>query len=84
MKIQPFLLKHKVVATFVVLGVLMLIIFPKQGTFKYTYHTGGTWMYETLVAPFDFPILKTQQERLMEMEEKSQKTEQKSSHIIKR
>ncbi len=73
MKIQPFLLKHKVVATFVVLGVLMLIIFPKQGTFKYTYHTGGTWMYETLVAPFDFPILKTQQERLMEMEEKSSK-----------
>ena len=71
MKIKPFLLKHKVVVTFVALGIVMLIIFPKKGTFKYNYYTGGTWMYETLVAPFDFPILKTQEERLMEMEQKS-------------
>ena len=55
----------------IVLGVIMLIVYPQKGTFKYNYHTGGTWMYETLVAPFDFPILKTQEERLMEMEEKA-------------
>lgn len=71
MKIKAFLLKYKVAVTLIVLGVLMLIIFPQRGTFKYSYHTGGTWMYETLVAPFDFPILKTQEERLMEMEEKA-------------
>lgn len=65
------MLKHKVAVIFVALGIAMLIIFPKKGTFKYSYHTGGTWMYETLVAPFDFPILKTQEERLMEMEEKA-------------
>lgn len=71
MKIKPFLLKYKVAVTFVALGIAMLILFPKKGTFKYNYHMGSTWMYETLVAPFDFPILKTQEERLMEMEEKS-------------
>ncbi|MBO7372296.1 MAG: HDIG domain-containing protein [Bacteroidales bacterium] len=71
MKIKSFLLKYKVVVTMVLLGAIMLIAFPPRGTFKYTYHTGGTWMYETLVAPFDFPILKTQEERLMEMEEKA-------------
>lgn len=71
MKIKPFLLKHKVAVTFIALGIIMLILFPKKGTFRYNYYTGGTWMYETLVAPFDFPILKTQEERLMEMEEKA-------------
>ena len=71
MKIKPFLFKHKVVVTMVILGVIMLVVFPQKGTFQYNYHTGGTWMYETLVAPFDFPILKTQEERLMEMEEKA-------------
>jgi len=64
-------LKHKAAVAFAVLGVAMLAIFPKKGTFKYSYYTGDTWMYETLVAPFDFPILKTQEERLMEMEEKA-------------
>jgi len=71
MKIKAFLLRFKVVVTMLLLGIVMLIVFPQKGTFKYTYHIGGTWMYETLVAPFDFPILKTQEERLMEMEEKS-------------
>ena len=71
MKIKQFLLKHKVVVTFVTLGIIMLILFPQKGSFRYNYYTGGTWMYETLVAPFDFPILKTQEERLMEMEEKA-------------
>ncbi|MBP5302699.1 MAG: HDIG domain-containing protein [Bacteroidales bacterium] len=71
MKIKPFLLKHKVAVAMVLLGVVMLVAYPQRGTFKYSYHTGGTWMYETLVAPFDFPILKTQEERLMEMEQKA-------------
>ena len=71
MKIKPFLLKHKVAVAMVLLGVVMLVAYPQRGTFKFSYHTGGTWMYETLVAPFDFPILKTQEERLMEMEQKA-------------
>ena len=71
MKIKPFLLKHKVAVAMVLLGVVMLVAYPQRGSFKYSYHTGGTWMYETLVAPFDFPILKTQEERLMEMEQKA-------------
>ena len=71
MKIKSFLLKYKVPVMMTLLGVVMLVVYPQKGTFQYNYHTGGTWMYETLVAPFDFPILKTQEERLMEMEEKA-------------
>ncbi len=48
---------------FVLLGLLM----PRSTKFDYSYSKGSPWMYETLVAEFDFPILKTaaelQQER---------------------
>ena len=32
---------------------------PRTAKFGYEYKRGGTWKYETLFAPFDFPILKT-------------------------
>ncbi len=51
------------VVVFVLLGLLM----PRSTKFDYSYSKGSPWMYETLVAEFDFPILKTaaelQQER---------------------
>ena len=34
------------------------IIVPKQGTFKYEFQKGKPWSHSTLIAPFDFPILK--------------------------
>lgn len=44
--------------------VLMLIFFvfmlPRSPRFGYEYKKGEHWMYETLVAEFDFPILKTE------------------------
>ena len=58
------------VALFVVL-VLTVLIFPKETKFKYNYQKGRPWMYETLLSPIDFPILKTQQEILEEMELKA-------------
>lgn len=58
------------VALFVVL-VLTVLIFPKEAKFKYNYQKGRPWMYETLLSPIDFPILKTQQEILEEMEQKA-------------
>ena len=46
--------------------VLMFIIFvfmlPRSPRFNYEYKKGEHWMYETLVAEFDFPILKTDAE----------------------
>ncbi len=46
--------------------VIMMLFFPDEGKFKYDYHKGRPWLYETLTAPIDFPILKTQAELLAE------------------
>ncbi len=48
-----------------------IVFFPKEGKFKYDYHVGSPWMYETLISPIDFPILKTQQELNAEMAQKA-------------
>ncbi len=49
--------------------VLIINFFPKQGKFKYEFVKGKPWMHETLIAPFDFPILKSvdelRQERII-------------------
>ena len=39
--------------------VLLVFIMPKSPKFNYDYRKGSPWMYETLIAQFDFPILKT-------------------------
>ena len=44
---------------------------PEEGKFKYNYQAGRPWVYETLLSPIDFPILKTEQELLAEKEEKA-------------
>lgn len=36
--------------------------FPRDITFKYSFEKGKSWNYEDLIAPFDFPILKTEEE----------------------
>ncbi len=56
---------------FAVLAVLMIILYPNEGKFKYEYARGQAWIYETLIAPFDFPILKTEAELLVEIEQKT-------------
>ena len=40
----------------------MVYLFPRSGGFKYSYQTGKPWPYETLLAPFDFPIAKSEEE----------------------
>lgn len=48
--------------------VLLVIIFPKEGKFKYEFSKGKPWMHEDLIAPFDFAILKSSQELQQEQE----------------
>ena len=38
---------------------ILLLFFPRGGRFKYEYQKGKPWMHEVLIAPFDFPIYKT-------------------------
>ncbi len=68
-----FLKEYRIYISFFVLFLIMFMFFPKEGKFKYEYQKGGPWMYETLVAPFDIPILKTQEELADEKESRASK-----------
>ena len=54
---------------FVFSCLFIVYLFPKKGQFKYEFRKGQTWEYENLVTPFDFVILKTDEELLLEREE---------------
>lgn len=40
----------------------ILYVMPREGRFKYEYTKGKPWRYESLIAPFDFSILKPRAE----------------------
>ncbi|AXG71982.1 cyclic-di-AMP phosphodiesterase PgpH [Kordia sp. SMS9] len=42
--------------------VLVVYLFPKGGKFQYEFQKGKPWQYETLIAQFDFPIIKSSEE----------------------
>jgi len=49
--------------------VLIVYLFPKGGSFKYSFQKGKPWQYENLYAPFDFAIQKSDEELKSEAEE---------------
>lgn len=53
---------YKILVPTVLVAVILTIFMPRTGEFEFHYRKGRTWNYETLVAPFDFPILKTQEQ----------------------
>lgn len=66
-------LKRRLSALFrivMILGICAVIVylFPKVGSFQYEFQKGLPWRYETLNAPFDFPIYKTESELKADME----------------
>ncbi len=50
---------YKVYIVLVALLIALVLMFPRTGRFNYDYKKGSPWLYETLIAKFDFPILKT-------------------------
>ncbi len=38
---------------------IIVYIFPREGKFRYEFQKGRPWMHTTLIAPFDFPIYKS-------------------------
>lgn len=42
--------------------VILVLVFPKEGKFKYEFSKGKPWMHDDLIAPFDFAILKSPEE----------------------
>lgn len=47
---------------FVITTVLIVYLFPKSGTFRYSFEKGKPWQSENLYAPFDFAIKKSNEE----------------------
>jgi putative nucleotidyltransferase with HDIG domain len=41
-----------------VASILLALMFPHEGKFKYEYQKGKPWRHEVLIAPFDFPVYK--------------------------
>lgn len=48
---------------------LLIMVFPREGKFKYEYQRGKPWQHEDLIAPVDFAILKPADE--LQKEQKS-------------
>lgn len=61
--------KFRVYLPLIFLFVLLLFLMPRTSRFSYDYKKGDPWVYETLVAQFDFPILKTEQQLIQEYEQ---------------
>ena len=57
---------------------IIVYLFPKVGSFQYEFQKGMPWRYETLTAPFDFPIHKTEDE----LQEEREKLVQEQSPIF--
>lgn len=51
-----------VVSLFLITTLLILYLLPREGKFRYEFQRGRPWMHETLIAPFNFPIYKTDAE----------------------
>src|SRR3954462_10672619 len=47
---------------FLVTVLLIVVALPKETQFNYTFQMGKPWGYDNLLAPFDFPINKTEAE----------------------
>lgn len=58
----------RIIFPFLAVVILLTVFMPRTGKFDYVYHKGTKWNYETLVAPFNFPILKTQEQIMIEKE----------------
>src|SRR5690554_8163283 len=67
-------IRTKVFVPLVFIAAVLLItyIFPRQGSFKYSFNEGRPWQYGLLTAPFDFPVykpadqLKAEQDSILE------------------
>ena len=53
---------------YVVTTFFIVYLFPKSGSFRYSFEKGKPWQYENLYAPFDFAIQKSKQEIELEKE----------------
>ena len=56
----------QIILLYLISILLVYFMFPREGKFQYEYSKNTPWMHETIVAPFDIPIYKSEQQLQME------------------
>lgn len=51
-----------VISLFLITSLFIIYLLPREGKFRYEFQRGRPWMHETLIAPFSFPIYKSDTE----------------------
>ena len=60
--------KRRDILNIILVTALIALIIPGKGKFRYQYQKGRPWLYESLIAPIDFPVLKNVKELRTERE----------------
>ncbi|OFY43954.1 MAG: hypothetical protein A2X18_07435 [Bacteroidetes bacterium GWF2_40_14] len=63
--------RNRFLISIFVATLIIAAIIPIEGKFKYQYAKGRPWLYETLIAPLDIPILKSETELRTERNSKA-------------
>ncbi|MEN6619452.1 MAG: HDIG domain-containing metalloprotein [Rikenellaceae bacterium] len=63
--------KNRFFLNIFVTALIIAALIPNEGKFKYEYTRGRPWLYETLIAPIDIPILKSESELRAERNSKA-------------
>ena len=61
--------KIQKVVLFLLATILIVWMFPNKASFKFEFQKGKPWMHETLIAPYDFPVYKSNEQLVDEQEE---------------
>ncbi len=59
---KPDIKKLLAAVLYIIAGGIILYLFPLQQKFGYYYQKNKPWQYDNLIAPFDFPVYKTEEE----------------------
>ena len=51
--------KIQKIALFLIATTIIVWMFPQKASFKFEFQKGKPWMHENLIAPYDFPVIKT-------------------------
>jgi putative nucleotidyltransferase with HDIG domain len=51
-----------IISLFTLTTLIILMLFPGEGRFRFEFNKGTPWMHDELIAPFDFPIYKYDEE----------------------
>lgn len=52
----------RIIFLFVISTLAIIMLFPREGRFRYEFQKGNPWLHEEYIAPFDFPVYKSEEE----------------------